>query len=68
MNIKVIALTISAFVVGLIELIIGGILPQIADDLHISIAKAGFLITVFSLIFAIAGPLLLSLTSKYKTF
>lgn len=66
MNIKVIALTISAFVVGLIELIIGGILPQIADDLHISIAKAGFLITVFSLIFALAGPLLLSLTSKYE--
>ncbi|GIP18566.1 purine efflux pump PbuE [Paenibacillus montaniterrae] len=66
MNIKVVALTISAFVVGLIELIIGGILPQIAADLQISITKAGLLITVFSLIFALAGPILFIVTSKFE--
>lgn len=66
MNIRVIALTIAAFVVGLVELIIGGILPQISNDLNISISTAGLLITVFSLIFAIAGPLLLTATSKIE--
>ncbi|HIW31434.1 MAG TPA: MFS transporter [Candidatus Paenibacillus intestinavium] len=66
MNIRVIALTIAAFVVGLVELIIGGILPQIATDLEVSISSAGLLITVFSLVFAIAGPLLLSATSKIE--
>lgn len=66
MNIRVIALTIAAFVVGLVELIIGGILPQIADDLQVSLADAGLLITAFSLIFAIAGPILLTLTSKFE--
>lgn len=66
MNIKVIALTISAFVVGLVELIIGGILPQIADDLNITIAKAGMLITIFSLVYAVTGPLLLTLTSRIE--
>lgn len=66
MNIRVIALTIAAFVVGLVELIIGGILPQIADDLHITIAHAGLLITIFSIVFAISGPLLLTATSKIE--
>lgn len=66
MNIRVIALTIAAFVVGLVELIIGGILPQIANDLQISISNAGLLITVFSLVFAIAGPILLTVTSTIE--
>lgn len=66
MNIKVLALTVSAFCVGLIELIIGGILPQIAEDFGITISKAGLLITVFSLCYAVTGPLLLSITSKIE--
>jgi len=66
MNIRVIALTVAAFVVGLVELIIGGILPQIAADLDITIAQAGLLITIFSIVFAISGPLLLTTTSKFE--
>jgi DHA1 family purine base/nucleoside efflux pump-like MFS transporter len=52
--------------VGLVELIVGGILPNIADDLNISLAKAGQLITVFALVYAISAPLLLSLTAKIE--
>lgn len=66
MNIRVFALTVSAFCVGLLELIIGGILPQIAEDFNVSISKAGLLITVYSICYAIAGPLLLSFTSKFE--
>lgn len=66
MNFRVYVLAVSAFVVGMVELIIGGILPLIAEDLNVSVAAAGQLITVFALIFAISGPVLLSLTSKIE--
>lgn len=55
---------IISFIVGMVELIIGGILDLIADDLHVSLGKAGLLITIFSLILAVAGPILLVLTAK----
>ncbi|MDS9472971.1 MFS transporter [Sporosarcina pasteurii] len=66
MNLKVIILAISAVAVGLVELIVGGILPTIAKDLNISIGTAGQLITVYALVYAIAGPVLLVLTSKME--
>ncbi|WYP26364.1 MFS transporter [Alkalihalobacillus sp. FSL W8-0930] len=66
MNFKVYVLAISAFVVGMVELIIGGILPVISDDLGVSVGVAGQLITIFALVFAVSGPVLMSLTSKYE--
>lgn len=66
MNFKVIILAISTIAVGLVELIVGGILPTIADDLGISISSAGQLITVFALIYAISSPILLVITSKIE--
>ncbi|NWK69283.1 MFS transporter [Bacillus paramycoides] len=66
MNKRVYLLTIVSFVVGLVEMIFGGILPLVANDLGISLGQAGMLISVFSLTFAISGPLLLSATSKME--
>lgn len=66
MNKRVYILMIVSFVVGMVELIIGGILDLIAEDLQISIGQAGFLITVFAFTFAIAGPVLLVLTSSIE--
>ncbi|MUV38322.1 Purine efflux pump PbuE [Lentibacillus sp. JNUCC-1] len=66
MDKKVYFFMIVSFVVGMVELIIGGILDLIADDLQISLGQAGFLITIFSLIFAIAGPILLYMTSNIE--
>ncbi|MCR8978918.1 MFS transporter [Brevibacillus laterosporus] len=63
MNKRVYLLTIVSFVVGMVELIIGGILDLVATDLGVSLGKAGFLITMFSLVFAISAPILLTLTS-----
>src|SRR5690625_7223519 len=56
----------TAVTVGLVELVVGGVLPIIAGDLDVSVATAGQLITVFALVFAIAGPILLSLTAKME--
>lgn len=66
MNVKVFILALSTVAVGLVELIVGGILPTIANDFHISLSTAGQLITVFALIYAVAGPVLLVITSKVE--
>ncbi|RJS58670.1 MFS transporter [Bacillus sp. PK3_68] len=66
MDKRVYLLTIVSFVVGMVELIIGGLLDLVAEDLHVSLGKAGFLITIFSLIFAISAPILLTITSKIE--
>jgi len=66
MNLKVFILALSTVAVGLVELVVGGILPTIADDLHISLSAAGQLISVFALVYAIAGPVLLVVTSKLE--
>lgn len=64
MDKRVYLLTTVTFVVGMAELIIGGILDLVAKDLNVSISSAGLLITVFSLTFAIAAPILLWVTEK----
>ncbi|MFJ8268694.1 MFS transporter [Peribacillus asahii] len=66
MNLKVFILALSTVAVGLVELIIGGILPTIANDLNISLSSAGQLITVLALIYAVSGPVLLVITSKME--
>src|SRR5699024_8834542 len=66
MDKRVYMLTMIAFVVGMSELIVGGILDLIAQDLHIRISTAGLLITVFAFVFALAAPLLLVVFSKVE--
>lgn len=66
MDKRVYLLMIISFIVGMVELIIGGILDLVAADLNISIGQAGRLITVFSFVFAIAGPVLLYATARVE--
>lgn len=66
LNYKILILAFSTLTVGLVELIVGGILPIIATDLNVSIGSAGQLITIFALVYAISGPVLLSITAKVE--
>ncbi len=66
MNKRVYFLMTVSFVVGMVELIIGGILDLIAADLNVSLGLAGMLITIFSLTFGIAAPILLVLTANIE--
>ena len=59
-------LAIVSFVVGMVKLIIGGLLDIVANDLDVSLGQAGFLMTVFSLAFALAAPILLSVTQRVE--
>lgn len=66
MNKRIYFLMIIAFVVGMVELIISGILDLIAADLDVSLSQAGYLITIFALIFALLSPVLLILTANIE--
>jgi len=66
MNFKIYILAIACFVTGMVELIVGGILDLISRDLHISLSAAGQLITLYSIVFAISGPLLLTATARME--
>jgi len=66
MDKRVYMLTMIAFVVGMSELIVGGILDLISQDLHIRISSAGLLITVFAFVFALAAPVLLVVFSEVE--
>jgi MFS transporter, DHA1 family, purine base/nucleoside efflux pump len=66
MDKRVYFLMIVSFIIGMVELIISGLLDLIAEDLHVTIGAAGFLVTIFSLIFAIASPILLIMTAKVE--
>src|SRR5690625_2539300 len=61
---RVYLLTAIAFVVGMVELIIGGILDLVSEALGVSVGQAGLLITVFALVFGISGPTLLYLSGQ----
>lgn len=58
------ALAISAFAIGTTEFISVGLLPLIAEDLHISVTAAGLTVTLYALGVMFGAPILTSLTSK----
>ncbi|GAA4536290.1 MFS transporter [Amycolatopsis samaneae] len=59
-------LALGAFAVGTDAFVIAGVLPSIADSLGVGIAAAGQLVTVFSLAYAIAAPVLGVLTAGWS--
>ncbi|MED4039162.1 MFS transporter [Niallia taxi] len=57
-------LVIGAFAIGMTEFVIMGLLPEVARDVHSSIAAAGQLITGYALGVAVGGPILVLITYK----
>lgn len=57
-------LTIVTFAVGTDTFIMAGLLPAIAHELHVSTTNAGQLVTVFSITFAVAAPIIGAFTGN----
>ncbi|WP_160724725.1 MFS transporter [Bacillus sp. USDA818B3_A] len=55
-NLLIFILTIGAFGIINTEMGVIGILPYIADYFHISVSKAGWLVSLFALTVSISGP------------
>lgn len=53
----VVALAVTAFAIGMAEFIVVGILPTIASDLDIPLARAGSLVGLYALALALGTPL-----------
>ena len=45
---------------------IAGVLPELAEDLHVSLSSAGQLVTAFSLVYAIGSPVMAMFTGQME--
>ena len=59
------ALAAGAFGIGLTEFVIMGLLPQVSQDLGVSLADAGLLISGYALGVVLGAPLLTLLTTRW---
>ncbi|MET7568862.1 MFS transporter [Streptomyces sp. NPDC005492] len=64
MPLALLALAVGAFGIGTTEFVIMGLLPEVADDLHVSIPTAGHLVSAYALGVVIGAPLLATLTAR----
>ncbi|WP_394875985.1 MFS transporter [Clostridium neonatale] len=64
----VITLVSLSFILGTSEFIMIGILPEISESLQISISKAGGLVTLFALVYAIGTPIITTFAGKYNRY
>ena len=60
------ALAVAAFGIGTSEFIIMGLLPNLADDFHVSIPKAGALVTGYALSVTLGAPLVAVATARLE--
>jgi len=64
-NIRIYTLAVICFVISISEFVIVGVLDTIADSVHVSVAAAGQLITVYSASAAIGVPIAIIALSKW---
>lgn len=64
MDRRLIWLAIGAFATSTVAFVFAGLLPLIADSIGVSLARAGLLMTVFSLSYAIGTPIFSTLTGS----
>ncbi|MEV1018812.1 MFS transporter [Streptomyces sp. NPDC050264] len=64
MPLALLALAVGAFGIGTTEFVMMGLLPNVADDLHISIPAAGHLVSAYALGVVIGAPVLAAITAR----
>ncbi|WP_328611647.1 MFS transporter [Amycolatopsis sp. NBC_00345] len=60
------ALALGAFGIGATEFAMMGVLPAVADGMHVSISQAGYLITGYALGVVIGAPLLTAVSGRFS--
>jgi MFS transporter, DHA1 family, inner membrane transport protein len=64
MVLRILVLSVGSFAVGTGTFVVTGVLTDIAEDLSVSVASAGLLVTVFAATFAVGSPFLVSAASN----
>ncbi|MGK5550923.1 MFS transporter [Actinomadura kijaniata] len=62
---RLLVLAAGAFAIGVDGFVIAPILPELAARLDVSLAAAGQLVTVFTLVYALAAPVLATATARW---
>jgi DHA1 family inner membrane transport protein len=63
---RLFALAIGTFAIGTDGFVVAGILPDVSRSLDVSIAEAGQLITVFSMVYALMSPTMAAATARWN--
>ncbi len=66
MPLAIFALTIAAYAIGTTEFVIVGLLPTVAQDLHITLPLAGLIVSVYALGVTFGAPVLTALTGRIE--
>jgi DHA1 family inner membrane transport protein len=64
MPLALFALTVAAYAIGTTEFVIVGLLPTVANDLHIGLPLAGLIVSVYALGVTFGAPILTALTGR----
>jgi predicted MFS family arabinose efflux permease len=62
--VRLLILALGTFAIGTEAFVIAGVLPGIAADLGVSVAAAGQLVTLFAIAYAVAAPVMATLTAN----
>ncbi len=57
MNYRLLILVLGIFIIGTDDFVIAGLLPHISNEMNVTIATAGQLVTAFAIAYAIGAPL-----------
>jgi predicted MFS family arabinose efflux permease len=63
-TLRILVLATATFAIGTDGFVINGLLPAIAEDLGVSRATAGQLVTAFALTYAVSSPVLAAITAR----
>ena len=63
MDLRLLVLALGTFAIGTGSFVFAGLLGSVADDLSVSVASAGQLITVYAIVYAVSSPILVTITS-----
>jgi predicted MFS family arabinose efflux permease len=59
-------LALGAFAIGTEAFLVAGLLPAIADDMQVSVAACGALVTCFALVYALGAPVMATLFARFE--
>lgn len=62
---RLVLLAIGTFTLGMDGFVLNGLLPEIAQDLRVSVAAAGQLATIFSIVYAVGAPVIAAATGRW---
>lgn len=64
-TVALLVLSIGTFTLGVDGFVLSGLLPQVADSLHVSASTAGQLTTLFALVYAAGSPVIAALAGNW---